>query len=491
VSVESLDRPRLAIPAWSATNLFLAAAAATLVVVALGASAVATSVWPPTILLLSVAATLTLREWARAGDHAPLNAGVLYTAVIALYGTYPMLEYVALDGIYTLLNDPRLFEIQPVPEVVARLGWYYVAYAAAFVAAYFLASGGSSRRGGVSIAGTDKSLLWSVLLVFLVMRGFVLVADLIFAAPVTYYEEYYLRFSHLPLIAQQLLGHANGMLSVLGIALVAAACMHWRRLRWWVLGWLAFEFGALVVGGGSRTDFVLLILALTVSYHYLVRPISMRAMVLGGLALVGGFLALGAVRAFQQGGTVGAGLEILSTANEFESLFGNVVDIDRLVEAGRVDQASIGVAVYVGDLIGLVPRQLLPFEKITLPNWYVETFYPWHAEEGGGLAFGAIAESLVGAGPIDLVWRAALVGLLLGWVDRRVRQRKQTFGSFALYVWVLSNAYLMFRISMLALVPQVVYRVLPVALAIVVLADLLRRAGATTGNRSVRDDASA
>jgi hypothetical protein len=473
LSVNIQDRaPRLG-PRSSAPNVLLAALAGGFALVALAIGGTATSVWPPALLLLSVTAMLIIREWLRERGRAPLNAGVLYMAVITLYGVYPLLEFAALDGLYTPLNDPRLYDIQPRIGVVSRIGWYYVAYAAAFLGAYVIATRDQPRLAAVVVQRTDASVLWAVVLIFLALRGLVLVADLAFAQDSGNYVESYLRYSHLPLLLQQLIGHANGMLSVLGIALVAVACLNWRRARLPLLVWLALELLNLVTGGGSRTDFVLLVLALTVAYHQLVRPIPFSVLTTGGVALVGGFLALGAMRAYQGGDVVGAGLEVLSSANEFESLFGNAIDLDRMVESGRVDRSSLASAVYLGDIIGLVPQQLMPVEKVNLSRWYVETFYNFHAELGGGFAFGVIAEAIVGAGPVDLLWRALLVGFGLGWLDRRMRSAPVGLPMFVFYVWVVSSAYLMFRITTLALVPIFVYRVVPVLLAVMVLAELL------------------
>jgi hypothetical protein len=446
-------------------------------VTALSVSGGARSIWPPIGCLMAVAIAMGVRERLRSGARAPLNAGVLFMAVVVLYGCYPLLEYAALGGVYTPLNDGRLYVMQPQSDVVSRIGWYGVAYAAAFLAAYSLATGGTVPGSRASVRFTSTSVIWAIFLVFVSLRGVVLAADLIFAARGGGYVESYLRYSHLPLLAQQLLGHANGMLNILGVALVTVACLDWRRLRWWLAGWLLLELAGLVAGGGSRTEFVLLIVALTVAYHFLVRPISTGTVVAAGVLLVTGFIALGAMRAYQAGGAIGAGLEVLSSTNEFESLFGNAVDLDQLVRTGRVDSDAIVLAVYAGDLIGLVPQQLMPFEKVNLTRWYVETYYQYHAEGGGGLAFGAIAEALVGAGPVDLLWRAGLVGVFLGLLDRRLLARSVSLPGFVLYVWVLSNCYLMFRITTLALIPVFAYRVVPVLLVVFLLAELLELAG--------------
>ncbi len=218
--------------------------AAVLATVALSVSSSAKSIWPPVIFLVAVALTLLLRERVRSVDRAPLNAGVLYMAVIVLYGCYPLLEYAALGGVYTPLNDGRLYVMQPQPDVISRIGWYFVAYAAAFLGAYSWTTVGTPRDRRVSVRFTSTTVIWAIFLAFILLRGTVLVADLIFAVRGGGYVESYLRYSHLPLLAQQLLGHANGMLSVLGIALVTVSCIDWRRLRWWLLGWLLLELPA-------------------------------------------------------------------------------------------------------------------------------------------------------------------------------------------------------------------------------------------------------
>lgn len=445
--------------------------------VAVFVSQAATSVWAPVLALATLAGLLLVRELRRNEGRAPLNAGVLYLAVIALYGLYPLLQYAALGGVFTPLNDSRLFDIQPRPDLVARIGWYCVTYAAAFLAAYCLVTGDRRRGERAIIRPATGALLWSILVLFIVFRGVVFVADAFYSAPGRDYLESYLRYAHLPLVAQQLLGHATGMLSILGIALVTVACLDWRRLRWWLAAWLTLEFVGLILGGGSRTEFVLLVLALAVAYHMLVRPLRIGVLVMGGFFLVVGFLALGALRAYELGGTVGAGLQVLVTANEFEALFGNAIDLERLVATGRVDRAALALPVYLGDIIGLVPQQLAPFEKVNLTRWYVETFYPAYAEIGGGFAFGAVAESMIGAGPIDLLWRGALVGVMLGWLDRRILSGPVSLTGFVVYVWILSSCYLMFRVTTLALLPVFVYRVLPVLILVLALAELLHMAG--------------
>jgi hypothetical protein len=454
----------------------VALACAVALTIILGSNPVVT----PLLATLSIGAVfIGLQQ--RGSLHAPIGLGTLYCAAVLIYTIYPLLIYLGLGGYYTPLNDQRLFVDQPDASAMARIAWYYVVYFAAFCAGYLVLVAGSRSQQRLTLVGLDSPAIWALLATFVVLRLSVLVAELMFAAQSSDYLESYLKYKHLPLIAQQVLGHMEGMTSVLALGVVAVLCRDWQRWRLVVLGWLVFEVVILLAGLGARTQFVLLCLAALVSYHYLYRPLSLATMVVSGLAVVVLFLAFGFLRAYVGNGLTGVGTELLAGSSEFESLFGNAYDIERLTAIGEIDRASLAAAVYLGDIINLVPQQLMPFEKLNLSRWYVETFHSDYAERGGGLAFGAIAEGLVGLGLVDLIWRGLLVGLVFCWFDRTCRSGTVGFWRFVIQVWLISSCYLTFRSGMLALLPVFVYRFLPAMLTVATLAYLLRVAA--TGTR--------
>jgi hypothetical protein len=434
------------------------------------------SVLAPLCALLGVAGLFIFVEYKRAG-HAPVNAGCMFAAVVVVYGAFPLLIYQGLGGFYTPLNDSRLFTDQPDAATIARIAWYYVAYLAAFAVGYLAMKGRRDGRVEVSIPNLDGPTIWSLVAAYVVLRVVVLGAEVLFAAKSTDYLETYLKYKHLPLIAQQLLGHVEGIAAVLGLGVMAMLCSRWQRYRVLVACWLALEFGTLLMGLGARTQFVTLCLAAAISYHYLYKRLSMTVMAGGGISVVVLFLAIGLIRQYVgDGGIAGAGREALAGSSEFESLFANAYDVERLVAVGDIDKSSIAAAVYLGDVINLVPQQLSPFEKISLPTWYVETYYPEHAERGGGLAFGAVPEALVGTGLLDVLWRAALIGIVLCLFDRSCRAGSVPFWRFVLQVWLISFCYLTFRSTSLALLPLFVYRFLPAVVGVIALAWLFRLA---------------
>jgi hypothetical protein len=448
----------------------------------------ATSVLAPLFAVLGVAGIFIFVEYKRAG-HAPVNAGSMFATVVVLYAAFPLLIYQGLGGFYTPLNDSRLFSDQPDPATIARIAWYYVAYLTAFVVGYLAMNGRRGGRVGVSIPSLDAPTMWSLVAAYVALRVSVLAAEVLFAARSTDYLESYLKYKHLPLVAQQLLGHAEGIAAVLGLGVMAMLCSRWQRYRVLVACWLALEFGTLLLGLGARTQFVTLCLAAAISYHFLYKRLSMTALAGAGVAVIVLFLGLGLIRQYVgYGGVAGVGTEALAGSSEFESLFANAYDVDRLVTVGGIDKSSIRAAVYLGDVINLVPQQLSPFEKISLPTWYVETYYPEHAERGGGLAFGAVPEALVGTGLFDLLWRAALVGIALCWFDRSCRTGSVAFWRFVLQVWLISFCYLTFRSTTLALLPLFVYRFLPAMMGVAALAWLIRFAATDSPQSALFSD---
>ena len=109
-------------------------------------------------------------------------------------------------------------------------------------------------------------------------------------------------------------------------------------------------------------------------------------------------------------------------------------------------------------------------------TWYVDTFYSSFAEYGGGLAFGAIPEALLGSGWPDLIWRGALVGFLFRWFDDAIRKGTSSLWKFTLYLWLMFSCYQTFRVTTLAVLPLFIYRFLPAMLMVIAFAYLLRDA---------------
>lgn len=462
---------RRASPSLALISLFLAVACW---MFSRSASPAVPAAWPM-LVLLGLGAGLYV--WYSAQDGAAaLDLGVLHAAVITLYGAFPLAIYLVLDGFYTPLNDNRLFTVQPEPSSIAGLGWVYVLYLASFVAAYVLVRGSRGRVPSIRLTSLARSQLWALLVILVTLRVGLWVADAMYGADADDYLGTYLKYQALPHFARQILTHLGGVSVVLSIVAAVLAAREWHSYRVLVLVWLAFELGMLMTGLGARTQFFLMCLAFGISLHVLHRPLSTRAALGGGVSLLLAFLAIGLIRGFAIGGMEGVGIETIAASSEFESLFANAYDVQRLVESGDWAEHMTGWRLYVGDLINFIPQQLAPWEKLSVSQWYVDTYYMEYADAGGGLAFGAIAQSIAGVGWVDVIWRAALTGAVFAWVERQCLQSSVSVWRFTFYIWLTAFSYQSFRASTFEPVPLFVYQYLPAIGLIAVLGWLVRSA---------------
>jgi hypothetical protein len=107
-------------------------------------------------------------------------------------------------------------------------------------------------------------------------------------------------------------------------------------------------------------------------------------------------------------------------------------------------------------------------------EWYVTEFYPDFAAGGAGFAFGTIAESIIGGGVPDLIGRGILLGVVLAFAHRWASRRREGFWPVVVYAWITLTVYQCFRNTTFYPAVLLLYRVLPVILAVEVLESVLR-----------------
>jgi len=422
-------------------------------------------VLPLLAIMGTILAFLAILRRESDGVISVFELGVIYGAIVALYGVFPLLGYLLNGMKYSRPGSAvRLMADQPSPGMVGSIAWYYVVYLLAFAVVYVLVRRKAGRLQ-VLVCKPSRTAVVVIVVSYLAVKLFLTSVEWYYDIADGGYMETYLARSRLPLLLRQITGHLTGATVTLEmlilIVLFLAGSRYWRLAGLWA--------GLRIIGAfievGARTGLVLFLFAAVLIYNHLVRPFKVRTVVLLGLAGLLGFLWMGMVRDLPS--------EMWSASpfamsNEFESLFANAYDLNRIKASGALE--PVGRAFLLSDFIALVPQQLLPFEKVIPSQWLVNTFYPDYASSGGGLAFGAISESIVGFGWIDLVCRGAAVGLVLAFVQRRYRP---TFWWFAFYVWMTVTAYQSFRNTTFAPLALFVYQFLPVMVLVKVAAHLL------------------
>jgi hypothetical protein len=442
----------------------------------------------PVVLPLAVAGAgagvfyLALRLWRRSASPF-FEVGGVYVGVVTLYTVYPLLNFLLIGLAYTRFSESRLSRAAPGPEEVGLIGWYHVLHLLVFGGAYLLARGGGDHR--VRLRSVEAPTLIASVAAFAAITGYFGFLGLFYDLSASTYVESYLVMRRLPLLLAQLANHLAGARFVLELVILAALFANYRRWRWVIGAWLAVATVLAVATLGSRTEIVLRWMAAAVIYDLTVRRLGIRRLLPPAVA---------GLVAFQVFGLVRGGMLLLSepypilfgSPTELEVVFGTTVHLNQLAASAEPPAPPLGVV--WSDLLALIPQQVSPIPKLNPADWYVQTYFPAYAASGGGLVFGTIPESLVSDGVFGIVWRAGLLGLVLGRFHACVSPATGRLWPMVLYVWVTVSVYQSFRASTFILLGYLFYRFVPVALAVGLLSHALKviaarapRSGSVTG----------
>jgi hypothetical protein len=389
----------------------------------------------------------------RDGKINPFELGVFYVAVVFIYSVFPLLAYLAGGLSFSPMVRSGLIEAQT--DDVAAVAWYFVVYFICLIAAYLFVRG-KARFESIAIPKPSSRLLAIFVLLYVLIEVFFVFVRVYYhlQEPEDYVSSYLL-YAGLPLIIQQLAGHLGTIKLTLGVMLLAYLTLDFSKYKRVIFAWFAMEcLGLFLWGIGARTELFVLLAAFVITYHCAVRPIRTRVAVglgLGGLML---FLALGILRGALTDDP-GVTFNVLTSPAEFDAVFYDSYD---LLQAKRAGQTSeIVSSVYLNDFLNLLPQQLLPVQKRDPLDWFVQTFYPDFAATGGGYAFGAISEAIVGLGWIDAAWRGAIIGVIFALVHRSIVENRRSFWKYCFYVWLSVFCYKCFRSTTFRLLSQIVY----------------------------------
>ncbi len=398
----------------------------------------------------------------------PIDLGLVFAGIVFLYAWLPLLGLVLAQHGYGVLQDQRVVDDMPTSAEIVAVGASYLAFLGGFALGY----GGRIKPATFSMAPVQSDRFQAVMItavaVLLILFNYLGERLLGAGEGESYIDSYAVR-RHLPLVTQQIL---NG-LAQFGFAASLASMVFilaWKpHLHRYVALLVSVLLLDAIFSGGSRTLGFLLVFAYLICFSIYVRSFQTRHFFILAVAGLMLFVFAGVLRA-------DSGFDGLMLApfqgGEFFSVFINSVDLLRKsAEGGGID---IPWQLHWVDVLRFIPQQLLWFEKLDPSEWYVATYYPEFYDAGGGLAFGAIAES--GLGMTGAFVKGALLGVAFAFVANRCTSGPITPLKVFVYVWCVVMSYQSIRDTAFSVFPRFVFQVLPVIVFIVVSYRVVRLA---------------
>jgi hypothetical protein len=408
--------------------------------------------------------------------HSPLfHAGFFCAGTALIYITLPALFYVLSGLEWSNTSDMRLLLLRTDEEGVAGYVWRGALYLFSFCLTYMLGVWTLRKpgaTGSIRVNGTDIAICGCIIVACFAYR---IAVEQAFGVSLSQSNEELAAdpaSRNLPLLVAQLTHNIIAIQGIAKLALIVALVGMWRN-RWAKLALVILfssELFFTLALSGARTYFAVLVLGLLLSYHKLVRPISIPALATFGILFLSSLQAYGYLRDYSEK-TVN-----FSTATEFQILMGTALHVRDMIEGGL----SVPPQVLWSEFLMLIPQQFLSVEKMDPSNWYLVV--SGLDETGSGYMFGVQSQAEVGWGNAELVIRGVVLALVLSFTHRQYFKHDTSFLATVSYVWLLTAIYYSYRAGTFYLLTYVVFRLLAFVCVFLVIRLALSRFNSSTIN---------
>lgn len=425
--------------------------------------------------LLAIPLVLTY-SMAQRWKHDRMRAielGVVVVWIAFLYSFTPLVGIWLANLDVGALADARLGDDVPDLDSVLIVATSYAAFMLAFAISYSTARHADYRQP-VTWQAAPSFALRRVIMLMIVIKLALFGMGLGFAADVgDDYGSSYLAFHGQPVWVLQLVNMLRMMDIAVMVLLIVVACSLEPIHRIFAAALVVFQIVIAVAWGGSRTSAVLYAFAYMIAGTIYGRGFKLGT--LAGYAGLGiaGFLFVGQLRDNLLTGDESVTLQLFQSG-EFLTVFVNSLDLLEL--AGDPDLENIRGRLYFVDLLRIIPQQIVGDLKFDPAVFYVSKYYPDYFDLGGGLAFGAIAESMVGFGWPEAIVRGGLLGVFYALVANHCLGARVTIIRAFMYVWFVIMAYQSVRDTTFSTIPRFVMQVVPL-MVLLRVTGVLRNSG--------------
>lgn len=379
--------------------------------------------------------------------------GILWLVVFSLYNTLPVVAWIVSGGEYPIYFG-NLWLLAPSADDQAALLNIVLAYALAFCVGQRLVVGGHPLARTVplptipyAVVAASAAIVASYFLLDLVLRT----SGMLRSA--SSYADQYLATSELPTGVRQIYNLTYGLSNFCIGVLVIDVIKDLRRHRWLLIAYVLILFLSYDVAG-SRAGIATALFRVAIVWHVVRKPFPNRFIILAAVVGVTVFNVLGYLRGLRGGGDA----QLTVWVGEFLEIWANAVHLQQI---GQSQSFDLPWMVRFGEFFSFIPSQLLGDAKNSLDNWFAQTYYTSYFETGGGLAFGAVSQAVVGGGVAEAVIRGLVLGGLAGAAARWLQGRRPRWWHFPVQVYLAVYMYYSVRSTSFAFLGSIFTIMIP------------------------------
>lgn len=401
-------------------------------------------------------------ERKKRGGESIIEIGQVFIWIVFLYACFPLIGmWLTLSGVGQIAES-RLRGDPPDYLNVLEVGVSYFLFMCGFSFTYLKARKFQLVVGDVSAQKASwGDLQFSLVILILIKVTLFGIYGLYGGNTGDDYISSYTALRGQSIIVQQIANIATSAELAATLLVFATALAYNLRFIRLIYVFIILQVLFAVFSGGGRT-----FAFLTAFGFFIIRPFYVKSKQNTAVyAVVGLFLFLiaGLIRSDVDLDSGTLNLELFQHG-EFVAVFCNSLDLlDKLTD---ISISQIKVALYAVDFLRFIPQQIIGDVKLDPAVFYVSTFYPEYYEAGGGFAFGAIAESIIGFGPVEALIRGTLLGIAYAFIANKCIEQKSKVLQIFIYSWFVVVSYQAIRDTTFTVFPRFFFQVLPLLIFI-------------------------
>lgn len=397
--------------------------------------------------------------------RAPIqDLGIIWPLVLLLYSTMPVITWLGNGGRYPIVFG-RLALLDPDVDTHIEILNIAIAYLLSFIFCNYI------FLNKVLIKKLESPpvipLRHLKIAIFLYSIGLLFELSLKLTGVIRVSSDYadsYLAVAQLPTVIGQFYKLSKAVGNISAVILVIGVLQRYHKYKWVLYIYLLILISSYNVAG-HRSDVAAGLFLVFICWHVIVRPFSIKVLLVAGVGGLFVFNALGFYRGLLEGADTQLGLSV----SEFLMVYGNAIEMAQRMKSEYI---NLPLDIRFAEFISFLPSQILGSEKNSLDTWFVDTYHNTYFNSGGGLAFGALPQAIIGAGAFEAIIRGGILGILFAIFANNTRRRNYLWWLFPVQIFLVVYMYYSIRSSTFSFIGAVFQVIVPSLVIISILAKM-------------------